>query len=335
MFIGGCHIAGKVALAPMAGAADRAFREMCAAHGAAYVTGEMVSAKGLLHRDGKSRELLTLGRDERPAAVQLFGADPDTLARAASLAMEASPDVIDINMGCPAPKVTSSGAGSALLRNPDLCGRLIEAVRRETGVPVTAKLRTGTDAAHITVLEVALACEAGGAAALTVHGRTARQGYAPPADWESIAQVKRAVRIPVIGNGDVTDAKSAAALLEQTGCDMIAVGRAALGSPWIFTQINAYLKDGTRLPDPPVSRRMVLLYRQICRAAEYKGEAAAVREGRKHAAWAVKGLPGAAALRSEAVTVSSLSDLERFCAKAVCLDQKVRAGRQAKESRLV
>ncbi len=308
-------LSGKAVLAPMAGAADRAFREMCAQNGAAFVTGEMVSAKALCLGDRKSRELLTLGEEERPAAVQLFGSDPDTLARGAAAAMEAHPDAIDINMGCPASKVVKNGCGSALLRDPALCGRLVEAVVRETDVPVTVKIRTGYDAGHITAAEVARACEAGGAAAVTVHGRTREQMYAPPADWESIREVKRAVSVPVIGNGDVTGPKSAAAMLEETGCDAVAVGRAALGAPWIFTQINAYLKDGTLLPDPPVSRRMAMLYRQIERAARYKGERVALLQGRRHAAWALKGLPGAAALRREASQLGTLADLERFCAK--------------------
>ena len=266
---GGVEITGKAALAPMAGVADRAFRRICVEYGAAYVVGEMVSSKGLNFGDRKSAELLELGEEERPAAVQLFGDDPEQMARAARLAMAVRPDAIDINMGCPAPKIAGNHCGSALMREPELCRRIVRAVAEAVEVPVTAKIRKGYGRDEVNAVEVAQACAAGGAAAITVHGRTREQMYAPPVDWEIIRRVKEAVDIPVIGNGDVTSAAQAAALYEQTGCDLVMVGRGALGAPWLFAQINAYLQEGRVLPDPPVAKRMTVLLRQISLAVEY------------------------------------------------------------------
>ena len=234
VFIGRQEIRGFAALAPMAGVADRAFRRLCVDYGAAYVVSEMVSCKGLCFGDRKSEELLVLDEGEHPAAIQLFGDDPDIMARAAEKAMAARPEIIDINMGCPAPKIAGNHCGSALMREPELCRRIVAAVAGAVDVPVTAKIRKGYSREEVNAVEVALACEAGGAAAITVHGRTRDQMYAPPVDWDIIREVKRAVRIPVIGNGDVTDAVSAAALYEHTGCDLVMVGRGALGAPWGF-----------------------------------------------------------------------------------------------------
>ena len=313
MKIGNLEIHGHAALAPMAGAGDRAFRRLCADHGAAFVTTEMVSAKGLCYGDRKSRELLVLDEGEHPAAIQLFGDDPDIMAKAASLVMEFHPDVIDVNMGCPAPKIAGNSCGSALMRNPDLCRRIVEAMAKEVDVPVTAKIRKGYDKQHVNAVEVALAVEAGGAAAVTVHGRTRDQMYAPPVDLDIIRKVKKAVSIPVIGNGDIVDARSAAAMFEQTDCDMIAVGRGALGAPWIFTQIEAYLTHEANIPDPPVSKRLELLFRQTKMAVEHKGEKIALLQARKHAAWYMRGLQGAAKLRTQACSIETLADLERLC----------------------
>ncbi len=310
---GGVEITGKAALAPMAGVADRAFRRICVEYGAAYVVGEMVSSKGLNFGDRKSAELLELGEEERPAAVQLFGDDPEQMARAARLAMAVRPDAIDINMGCPAPKIAGNHCGSALMREPELCRRIVRAVAEAVEVPVTAKIRKGYGRDEVNAVEVAQACAAGGAAAITVHGRTREQMYAPPVDWEIIRRVKEAVDIPVIGNGDVTSAAQAAALYEQTGCDLVMVGRGALGAPWLFAQINAYLQEGRVLPDPPVAKRMAVLLRQISLAVEYKGERVAMREARKHAAWYMRGLRGAAGLRARAGTLETFDDLRRLC----------------------
>ena len=309
MKIGNVTLNTQLVLAPMAGVADRAFRRICVEYGAAYVVGEMVSSKGLNFGDRKSAELLELGEEERPAAVQLFGDDPEQMARAARLAMAVQPDAIDINMGCPAPKIAGNHCGSALMREPELCRRIVRAVAEAVEVPVTAKIRKGYGRDEVNAVEVAQACAAGGAAAITVHGRTREQMYAPPVDWEIIRRVKEAVDIPVIGNGDVTSAAQAAALYEQTGCDLVMVGRGALGAPWLFAQINAYLQEGRVLPDPPVAKRMAVLLRQISLAVEYKGERVAMREARKHAAWYLKGLRGSAQVRVRVNLAQSLGEL--------------------------
>lgn len=315
MFVGRQEIRGFAALAPMAGVADRAFRRLCVDYGAAYVVSEMVSCKGLCFGDRKSEELLVLDEGEHPAAIQLFGDDPDIMARAAEKAMAAGPEIIDINMGCPAPKIAGNHCGSALMREPELCRRIVAAVSGAVDVPVTVKIRKGYSREEVNAVEVALACEAGGAAAITVHGRTRDQMYAPPVDWDIIREVKRAVKVPVIGNGDVTDAVSAAALYEHTGCDLVMVGRGALGAPWVFAQIQAYLGSGVRLPDPPVAKRMAVLYRQAQMTVECKGERTALREIRKHAAWYMRGLRGAAGFRAKAGEVETLDDLAALCAQ--------------------
>lgn len=317
MKIGSVEIDGKAALAPMAGVADRAFRRICVDFGAAYVVGEMVSSKGLCFQDEKSGELLVLDERERPAAVQLFGDNPDTMARAAVLAMAYHPDIIDINMGCPAPKIAGNHCGSALMRDPELCRRIVQAVAGAVDVPVTAKIRKGYSRDSINAVEVALACEAGGAAAVTVHGRTRDQMYAPPVDWNIIAEVKAALSIPVIGNGDVTTPQEAAALYEQTACDLIMVGRGALGAPWLFSQIEAYLSHGQLLPDPPLIKRMETLCQQVALAIAFKGEKVALMEARKHAAWYMKGWRGAASLRQQAGQIATMQDLRALCARAV------------------
>ncbi len=322
MLIGDVEINGHVALAPMAGVADRAFRRLCMDYGAAFAVGEMVSGKGLIYGDTKSRELLELDEDVRPAAVQLFGDNPDVMARAALMAMDFKPDWIDINMGCPAPKIAGNHCGSALMREPELCRRIVAAVKAAVNVPVTVKIRKGYAQNEVNAVEVALACEAGGADAITVHGRTRDQMYAPPVDWEIIRQVKSAVKVPVVGNGDVVDAKSAAAMLEQTGCDMVMVGRAALGAPWIFTQIEAYLTHERIIPTPPIAKRMATLMRQISLAAEYKGEKVALLEARKHAAWYMSGLRGAASMRREAGQLKTLDELAMFCCRVIQLAEE-------------
>ena len=309
MKIGTISIPRTAALAPMAGVADRAFRELCRDYGSAVSVGEMVSAKGLCYGDRKSGELLVLGEAERPGAVQLFGDDPDILAEAARRALAWRPDWIDLNMGCPAPKITGSGAGSGLMEGPEKAGRSVRAVADAVPLPVTVKFRKGWDAAHVNAVEFARICEANGAAALTVHGRTREQMYQPGADWDIIRAVKAAVAIPVIGNGDVTDAESAAAMYAATGCDLVMVGRAALGRPWVFRQIERYLADGTLLPDPPLEERMAVLLRHAELAIRYKGEGTAMREIRRHAFAYMKGVRGGADFRRRAGLVSSLEEL--------------------------
>ena len=313
MKIGNVEIRGFAALAPMAGVTDRAFRELCVDFGAAYVMGEMVSAKGLVYQSEKSRELLVLSDKERPAAVQLFGNEPDVMAEAAKIAMEYHPDIIDINMGCPAPKIVNNGCGSALMKDPELCGKLVSAVKKAVPVPVTVKIRKGWDKNSVNAVNVAEICEASGADAVAVHGRTREQQYMPSADWEIIRQVKKAVHIPVIGNGDITSAGSAAKMMEQTGCDLVMIGRGALGDPWIFSEINRLI--GFDRPSLPVSaaEKITVMLRHIRIMCEYKGEALAMREARKHAAWYLKGMKGAAALRKKAVELNTYDDLIALC----------------------
>ena len=318
MKIGNVEIAGKAALAPMAGVADRAFRLLCREYGAAFTVSEMVSAKGLCFGDRKSRELLVLDDGERPAAIQLFGDDPAVMREAAQIAVEvAHPDWIDINMGCPAPKIAGNHCVSALMREPALCGKLVAAAVNAVDVPVTAKMRLGYSKDEKNAVTVAKECEQAGAAAVTVHGRTREQMYAPPVDLDGIRAVKAALSIPVIGNGDVTDARTAAALYEQTGCDLVMVGRGALGAPWVFAEINAYLEEERWLLPKPIAARMAVLCRQATLAASFKGETVALLQARKHAAWYMRGLRGAAEYRRRAGELRSLADLEALCALVV------------------
>ena len=313
MKIGNVEIKGYAALAPMAGVTDRAFRELCVGFGAGYVVGEMVSSKGLTYQNEKTKDLLVLSDEERPAAVQLFGDDPENMADAARMAMSYCPDIIDINMGCPAPKIVNNGCGSALMKQPERCGRIVAAVKQAVDVPVTVKIRKGWDKNSVNAVEVAQICEAAGADAVTVHGRTREQQYMPCADWEIIRDVKKAVRIPVIGNGDIVSAQDAARMYEQTGCDLVMIGRGALGNPWIFREVEMLI--GHDRPSLPVSNaeRITVLIRHIRKLCDYKGEKLGMREARKHAAWYFKGIKGAAALRKKAVTLETFEDLISFC----------------------
>ncbi len=303
------------ALAPMAGVADRAFREICHDYGASYVVSEMVSSKGLTMCDRKSKSLLLLSEKERPAAAQIFGSDPKIMAESALECMKFSPDAIDINMGCPAPKIAGNGGGSALLKDPELASRIMAEVRKAVDIPVTVKIRLGWDSNSINCVEMAKRAEAAGMDAITVHGRTRMQMYAPPVDRKMIAEVKKAVSIPVIGNGDIVDGVTAAQMIEETGCDYVMVGRGALGRPWVFSQISAYLHDERILPEPPVSERMRVMVKHIRLICEYKGERVGIKEARKHAAWYIKGIKGAAAYRQQVGTLESVAQLEELAYK--------------------
>lgn len=317
MKIGNLEIKGYACLAPMAGVADRAFRELCMSYGAAYVISEMVSSKGLTMQDKKSKELLFLSDAERPAGAQIFGDDPEIMANAALKAMEFSPDFIDINMGCPAPKIAGNGGGSALLKNPELIGKIVKKVVEVSPVPVTAKIRIGWDKNSINAVEIAKIIEAAGADAITVHGRTKDQMYAPPVSLDEIANVKKAVSIPVIGNGDIVDGKSAKLMLDMTGCDFLMVGRGALGNPWIFQCINAYLNKEADFTEPTLEEKKDVMLRHIGTLCEYKGVRIGMREARKHAAWYIKGIRGAAAFRQEIGQLSTMDELKALAERVI------------------
>lgn len=301
----------------MAGVADRAFRELCIEFGAAYVVSEMVSSKGLTMHDRKSDFLMQLGETEKSAAVQIFGCEPETMALAAKKAAATGCCVVDINMGCPAPKIAGNGGGSALMKDPDLAARITEAVVKAVDIPVTVKIRAGWDEENLNAVHMAKLQESAGAAAITVHGRTRKQMYAPPVNLDIIKQVKQAVSVPVIGNGDIVDPISAENMLRETGCDFIMIGRGALGAPWLFSQINGYFDKGIILPEPPIEERMEVMLRHIGTLCEYKGDYVGMREARKHAAWYIKGIRGAAALRQEIGSLENLDQLKAIAEKVI------------------
>ncbi len=308
--IGNVELGSRAVLAPMAGVSDRAYRELCVSFGAAYCVSEMVSSKALSFNSKKSEDLMDISEYERPCGIQIFGDDPICMAQAAEHAMQNSPDIIDINMGCPAPKISSNGSGSALMRNPQLCGEIVQAVVKISNVPVTVKIRKGWDDDNANAVEVAKICEQAGVAAITVHGRTRMQYYKPPVDYDIIRQVKRAVNIPVIANGDIDSAQKAKQVLEQTECDLIMVGRATLGNPWIFSQINSYLESPEEpLHFPTLEEKLDVMTKHIEKMVEYKGEHMALLQARKLVVGYFKGVRGAAALRNEAGRISTLDDL--------------------------
>ena len=312
MKIGTIELEGHAALAPMAGVADRAMRELCMEFGAGYCVSEMVSSKGIAYNSKKSAELMEIADTGRPCAVQIFDTGPYAIADAARFALRYRPEVIDINMGCPAPKIAGSGSGAALMRDPALCGRIVQAVSRAVDIPVTVKIRAGFDKDHLNAVEVAKIAEQNGAQAVTVHGRTKEQFYAPPVDYDIIREVKKALSIPVIGNGDIVGAKSAQFVMEYTGCDYLMVGRGALGNPWVFREINEYFDKGIIIDPPTLDEKCDILLRHIKSAVEYKGEYVGMREARKHTAYYLKGFKNAAKLRNLAFSMETLSDLEEL-----------------------
>lgn len=311
LHIGNVEIEQTAALAPMASVADKAYRLMCKEFGAAYLVSEMVSSKGLCFGDKKTARLCEIENCEHPMALQLFGEEPAYMGKAAYLLNEYKPDIIDINMGCPVPKIVGNGSGSALMKSPKTaCAIAAEAVKN-ADCPVTVKIRAGWDESSVNAPELAKMLEQEGIAAIAVHGRTRNQFYSGKADWNVIAAVKKAVKIPVIGNGDVTSPLDCKTMYEQTGCDLVMVGRGSYGRPWIFREIREYLQTGRLLPEISLEEKMnVMLHhaRLLCR---YKGEKQGMKEMRKNVAWYIKGLPGSAKIRGESGNLNTYSDLEK------------------------
>jgi len=313
--IGGINIETPLSLGPMAGVTDVAFRTICREQGAGLTCTEMVSAKALCYQDKKSIPLLKLGENENPAAAQIFGSDPACMEQAAGIAREVSGAAfIDINMGCPVPKVANSGDGSGLMRTPDLAVKVAEAVIRGAGCPVTVKFRLGWDKGSINCVEFAKAMEQAGVAAVAVHGRTRNQMYAGTANWDWIREVKKAVKIPVIANGDVFKAEDAVRILKYTGADMAMIGRGVFGNPWIFAQCKAAL-EGREIPEmPPLAQRCDTAVRQFELSAANKGEKIACLEARRHYAWYLKGVPHAGYYKEQIVKITTLEDVYRVTA---------------------
>lgn len=308
--IGDITLESPFLLAPLAGITDAPMRRICSVQGAALVYSEMISAKGLRYKDKNTERLLHMYEDEGPVALQLFGSEPEIMRFAAAKLEERKNVILDVNMGCPVPKVVKNGEGSALLQNPELAGRIIEAMVKETGKPVTAKIRMGWDEHSVNAVEVAKILKQAGASAVAVHGRTREQYYTGKADWDIIREVKQAVDIPVIGNGDIFSGRDALDMIEKTGCDFVMIARGALGNPWIFAEAKALWegKEPPKAPDADEKREM--LEKHFCDLLELKGEYAAVREMRKHTGWYLKGMPGAAAMRREINQITDAQELK-------------------------
>lgn len=312
MKIGNLELNNTVFLAPMAGVTDLPFRVLCKEMGCGLVYSEMVSAKGILYGSENTEKLLTVEEKEHPVAVQLFGSDPELLGAMAKK-IEAYPiDIIDVNMGCPAPKIVKNGEGSALMKNPKKVGEIVKAIVSSQSKPVTIKFRKGFDESCVNAVEIAKIAEANGASAVAVHGRTREQYYSGKADWDIIRQVKNAVNIPVIGNGDVFSPQDAKALFDTTGCDAIMIGRGAQGNPWIFQRTAHFLATGELLPDPTAAEKAQTALRHARMLIAYKGEYIGVREMRKHISWYMKGLKGAAELRGQINKAQDYKSMEEL-----------------------
>ena len=315
MKIGNVELENNIFLAPMAGVTDLPFRILCKEMGCGLVYSEMVSAKGILYNNENTKKLLTVEQKERPAAVQLFGSQPEIMAAMAKKIENYDIDIIDVNMGCPAPKIVKNGEGSALTKNPKLVGEIVKAMVTAQIKPVTIKFRKGFDEEHINAVEIAKIAEQNGAAAVAVHGRTREQYYSGKADWDIIKAVKEAVSIPVIGNGDVFTPQDAKNMLEYTKCDAIMIGRAAQGNPWIFQRINHYINTGEMLPEVTTEQKVEKALRHARMLIEYKGEYIGVREMRKHISWYMKGIKGAAELREKINRANSYNEIEQLLQK--------------------
>jgi nifR3 family TIM-barrel protein len=307
--IGNVTLENRVILAPMAGVTDLPFRLLCREMGAGLVCMEMVSAKAIYYNNKNTEELLEVHPGEMPASLQLFGSDPDIVAQMAARIEERPYAFIDFNMGCPVPKVVNNGEGSALMKNPKLVEELLTKLVKAVQKPVTVKIRKGFDDEHVNAVEIAKIAENCGVAAIAVHGRTRMQYYSGKADWDIIRRVKEAVSVPVIGNGDVTGPESAKALMEQTGCDGVMIGRAAQGNPWIFRETTTYLDNGILLPRPTHQEKKEIVLRHAALQEQYKGEYTAVREMRKHLAWYTVGRPHSARFRGMINTLETMEEL--------------------------
>ena len=317
--IGNTVLENNVILAPMAGVTDLPFRVLCREQGAGCVVTEMVSAKAVLYNNKNTRELLQIDPAERPAAVQLFGSEPDIMAEIAARLEEGPYDYIDVNMGCPVPKIVNNGEGSALMKNPERAKEVMTAMVKAVKKPVTVKFRKGFNDLSVNAVEFAKMAESCGVAAVAVHGRTREQYYSGKADWDIIRQVKEAVRIPVIGNGDIFTPEAAGRMLKETGCDGIMVARGAKGNPWLFGRINHYLDTGEALPGPSMAEIKAMILRHGRMLVQFKGEGVAMREMRGHMAWYTKGMPHSATLRNE---INQVETLEGF---VELLDRKIQS----------
>ena len=310
--IGNVELSNRYILAPMAGVTDLPFRLLCKEQGAGLLCMEMVSAKAILYNNKNTESLLAIHPEEPPVSLQLFGSDPDIISEIAKRIEEVPFSILDINMGCPVPKIVKNGEGSALMKQPKLVYEIVSKTVKAINKPVTVKIRKGFDDEHVNAVEIAKIVEEAGAAAVAVHGRTREQYYSGKADWDIIRQVKGAVKIPVIGNGDVTDGPSALAMIEQTGCDGVMIGRGAQGNPWLFRQLLAYEETGVFSPRPDVSELKETMLRHARLQIEYKGDYLGIREMRKHVAWYTTGLKNSAKLRDEINHTESYEELENL-----------------------
>jgi len=312
MKIGNINIENNVFLAPMAGITDTVYRVICKEYGCGVVYSEMVSAKGMLHNNCNTKKMLEINPKEHPVAVQIFGSEAQILSDMVKSLENYPIDIIDINMGCPAPKIIKNGEGCALMKNPKLIGEIVKKVSLSTSKPVTIKIRKGFDENCINAVEIAKIAEDNGAAAVTIHGRTREQYYSGLADWDIIKKAKESVSIPIIGNGDVTCPERAKQLFDYTGCDAIMIGRAAQGNPWIFKRVIHYLKTGEILPQPNINEKINTAVKHLNMLIDYKGEYIGVREMRKHLGWYTKGLRNSAALRVMINKTESKEEMEKL-----------------------